>query len=358
MSDSARSRHRADAQRRVNRIRAFRAELDALLSSGAVTLTDEQRDAIEHWHDGLLRTLSAHHDVDRTDSAGRLSRGIQIASFFAAVALTAAIYSLVSRFWGRLDLPLQATLLCAFPLMALVGVELAAQRERSLYIASIFALAAFGTYWLAVGELSVLLNVPLTPPAIFGGALFGLGLALPYGFRLIFAGGLVALLVAVAGMAFQVAGMPWVLTAEHPEVLTLTALLLALLAPRLQPVNPPFAAVLRVVTLAIGFLGLLLLSTAGRASVLPLPAAVIQAIYQAVMLVLCVAALVVGVRKQWMETVYVSAGALTLFLFVRFVDWFWEALPRYLFFLLLAAIAFGWLLVLRRLRHRLTTEAE
>jgi hypothetical protein len=62
----------------------------------------------------------------------------------------------------------------------------------------------------------------------------------------------------------------------------------------------------------------------------------------------------VGIRRRWPEVVHLASGLLTVFLFTRLVDWFWPALPRYLFFLLVAGIAFAWLLVLRRLRTRLT----
>jgi hypothetical protein len=279
---------------------------------------------------------------------------MQIAAFFAAIALTAAVYSLVARFWGRLDLPVQATLLGAFPLMALVGVELSAQRERTLYIASIFALVAFGTYWLAVIELSALVNVPLTPVAVWGGALFGVTLAVPYGFRVIFAGALVALLVALSGSIFQTAGMPWTLVPEFPEILVAAALLLATTAAWFAWPQRSFAPVARGVGLVVGFLGLLALSSAAPASLLPTTGRITEGIYQVVMLVTGTAALVIGIRRQWLETVSIAATALTVFIFVRFVDWFWDALPRFVFFLLLAAIAFAWLLALRRLRSRLS----
>jgi hypothetical protein len=65
-----------------------------------------------------------------------------------------------------------------------------------------------------------------------------------------------------------------------------------------------------------------------------------------------------GVRRHWPETVYIAAVALTIFLFGRFVDWFWDAIPRFVFFLLLAAMAFAWLLALRRLRTRLVVEGS
>jgi hypothetical protein len=344
---------RAEAQRRVNRIRAFRAERDALDAAGVAPLTAEQRDAINAYHETVLGQLAAEHDVDRSETAGQLSRGMQIAAFVAAIALTAALYSLVARFWGRLELPVQATLLCAFPLVALVGVELSAQRERTLYIASIFALAAYGTYWLAVFVLSEVLNVPVTPPALWGGALFGVALALPYGFRVIFAGALLALLVALAGSIFQAAGMPWTMIAEFPEIITIAAFLLAIGAPRITGTHRAFAAVARGAALFVGFAGLLLLSSAGPASLLPTPRRVTEAIYQVVMLVASTAVLTLSIRKRWLEATYISAAALTIFIFIRFVDWFWEALPRFVFFFLLAAIAFAWLLALRRVRARL-----
>jgi hypothetical protein len=241
--------------------------------------------------------------------------------------------------------------------MSLVGVELAARRERTLYVSSIFALAAFGTYWLAVVTLGQLLDVPLTPPAIWGGALFGLALALPYGFRVILGGALLALLVALAGSVFQASGMPWTLVIEYPEILTIPALALTVLAPRLQAISSSFGAVARLVGFGIAFLALLVLSTAGRASLIPASARAIEVGYQVVMFVLCIATMAMGIRKQWLETVYLSAAALTLFLLVRFVDWFWTALPRYVFFSLLALMAFVWLIALRRLRQRLRVDA-
>jgi hypothetical protein len=349
---------RADAQRRVHRIRAFHAELDALTAAGVIALNEAARESITRYHDAVLSRLAAAHDIDRTAAAGQLSRGMQIASFFAALALTAAVYSLVSRFWGRMDVPLQATLLCAFPLMALVGVELAAQRERTLYIASIFALVANGTYWLAIFVLGEVLNVPIPALALWGGALFGLALALPYGFRLLLGGALVAFLLALSGSVFQAAGVPWTAAMEFPEPLTAAAFLLLAVAPRFGAIHQSFGPVTRAVAFTVGFLGLLLLSIAGPASLLPTPVGVTELIYQGLMLLASVGALLVGVRRQWPETVYIAAVALTIFLFGRFVDWFWDAIPRFVFFLLLAAMAFAWLLALRRLRTRLVVEGS
>jgi hypothetical protein len=344
---------RQEAQRRVDRIEAFRAELDPLTASGLVTLTPDQRQAIATYHEGLLQQYAVQFDVDRTAAAGQLSRGMRLASFFGAATLTAAIYSLVDAVWGRLEFPMQATLLCLFPLASLVGVELSARRERTLYIASLWATVAYGTFWIAVVVLSDLVNLPLSPLLIWAGVFFGLALALAYGFRLILAAALLALVIAIGGSMFQSAGIPWTLVFQRPDLGTFLSFGLLLLSGQLRRVDRSFGPATRLTALVPGFTGLLLLSSVGDMSLLPASNDAVQIFYQVVMFVTAVVALVLGVRRQLSETVRAAATALSLFLLVRFVDWFWDALPAYAFFFALAAVAFGWLLVLRRIRGRL-----
>ena len=342
-----------EAQQRADQVRAFRAELRALEADGIAPLSVEQRQTIDAYHDRLLQQLATDFDIDSSEEAGQLTRGMQLASFFGAIALTAAVYSLVSRFWGRLDFPVQASLLAAFPLMALVGVEFSARRERSLYIASLFALVAYGTFWLAAGVLSWTHNIPLTPVVLWAGSLFGLALALAYGFRVILAFALFTVTVALPASAFQAAGVPWSEVATRVELQVLTAFLLSLLTPRLAAINRSFGAATRLVTVGVALTGLLLLSVAGEWSLLPLTSRAAEGFYQAVMLVASVTILVLAIQRHWRETVTLTAVVFTIFLLSRFVDWFWDLLPRYIFFLLLAAIAFAWLLILRRVRARM-----
>ena len=348
---------REEAQRRVDRIEAFRAELDAITTSGLVTLTSDQRQAIATYHDGLLQQYAAQFDVDRTAAAGQLSRGMRLASFFGAATLTAAIYSLVDAVWGRLELPMQATLLCLFPLASLVGVELSARRERTLYIAALCATVAYGTFWIAVVVLSDLVNLPLSPLPIWAGVFFGLALALAYGFRLVLAAALLALVIALGGSMFQAAGIPWTIVFRRPDLATFFSFGLLGLARPMMRVDPSFGPATRLTALVPGFTGLLFLSTIGDMSLFPASNDTVQIFYQAVMFVTTVVALVIGVRRQMADVVRVAATALSLLLLTRFVDWFWDALPAYAFFFALAAMAFGWLLVLRRIRGRLSRGA-
>lgn len=350
---SSPSRGRGAAQQRADRIRAFRDELSALRAEGIDLLSAAQEQQVTRHHDELLARLASSFDVDVSDTAGRLSRGMQIASFFGALTLIAAIYSLVARFWGELDLPMQVGLLTLFPVLALAGVDLAARRERSLYIASIFAATAYGTFWLAAVVTARLLDLPLTPPVLWLGVVFGLALAMAYGFRVVLVASLLALILALAGTLFTVAGAPWTTAVERLEPALLAAFGLFLLGPGLEAASPGFGAITRQVALSVGLAALLALSLSGSVSVLPLSSAWTQGIYQAWMLVASLAAIACGLRWRLPDVVNIASVALAFFLVTRYADWFWSMLPRYLFFLLLAAAAFVWLLALRRFRSRL-----
>jgi uncharacterized membrane protein len=344
---------RSAAQQRADRIRAFRDELNALRADGLTLLSAEQEAQVARHHDAVLAGLAARFDVDVSEGAGRLSRGMQIASFFGAITLCAAIYSLVARFWGHLDLPLQVGLLTLFPVLALAGVDIAARREPSLYVASIFAAAAYSTFWLAAVFTTHLLDVPLTIQVWWLGVVFGLSLAMAYGFRLVLVASLVALVVALAGTLFTMAGAPWTSAGMQLEPSMVAGFGVLLLAPGLETAAPGLGAVTRQVALAIGLATLLTLSMNGELSVWPAPSRWLEAFYQVVMLLVCLAAIVAGLRWRVPDVVNMASIGLALFLATRYFDWFWEVLPRFVFFLVLAVAAFGWLLALRRVRSRL-----
>jgi hypothetical protein len=345
--------HQIDAQRRVNQIRAFKAELATLRAAGRSPLTPEQESDLAEYHERVIRSLAAEFDVDRSEAAGQLSRGMRLVSFFGAIALTAAIYSLVERFWGQLDLREQTFLLAVVPLIALVGVELSARRERTLYVASLFALVAYGTFWLAVGVLSWRLNIPLATPFLWLGAIFGFALALPYRFRIVLAIALWTLAVAVAATMFALSGVEWPEIFSRFDLLTLAGFSLFVLAVPLAKLDRSFAPVTRGVAVTIGCAGLLILSANGASSAAPINARVIEVIYQVIAFSVCIGLIVMAIRRGWNETLTIASVALALFLLTRYVDWFWALMPRYAFFLILAALAFVSLFAMRRMRGRL-----
>lgn len=344
---------RNTAQQRTDRILAFRAEVQALQAEGLEPFAADSERRIATHHDALLSQYAARFDVDVSDAAGRLSRGMQLASFFAALTLSATVYSLVARFWSELDLPLQIALLTLVPILALAGVDLAARRQRSLYIASVFAAAAYAAFWLATVRAVRLLDLPLSPAVLWMGVVFGLSLALGYGFRVVLVAALAALIAALAGTFFSIAGAPWTTAGSQLEPATVAALGLLGLAPGLEAAVKGFGPVTRRVALVAGLGALLALSLNGELSLWPLPSRWLEGGYQVVTLVACLIAIVVGLRRRLPDVAAIASTALVLFLGTRYVDWFWPMLPRFVFFLVLAIAAFGWLLALRRVRARL-----
>ncbi|MFO7692188.1 MAG: hypothetical protein R6V57_03780, partial [Vicinamibacterales bacterium] len=100
-------------------------------------------------------------------------------------------------------------------------------------------------------------------------------------------------------------------------------------------------------------LPLIFLSTwSGVFSYLPWPEGVVGAAYDVAGFVLGAAGIWFGIRAGWREVVQVATGFLVIFVFAKCFDWWWEWMPRYLFFLLLGGLAVAVLIVLGRLRSR------
>lgn len=59
-----------------------------------------------------------------------------------------------------------------------------------------------------------------------------------------------------------------------------------------------------------------------------------------------------GVRREWADVVNTGLSFFVIFLYTKLFDWWWESMPKYLFFLVLGLSAVLILLVLRRLRSR------
>jgi hypothetical protein len=343
---------RAEAQKRADRIRAFREELAALRRDGVATLTAEQDAALAAHHEEVLRRLAAQFDIDRTEHSGQLTRGMVLAALFGAAALILAIYSLVDRAWWRMDLPAQTTLLTMFPLAALAGVEIAARRERTRYFAAIFALVACATTWLALIMTARLLDLPFSVLLLWPGILAGLAVALSYGFWLVFGVSLVAVIVALAGAFFAAAGVPWPHALGRLEPLMMTAFVVAAAAARFEPAGEGFAATARIVGLSMGLGSLFLMSVNGSQSLLPLTATVAERIYHVIMPMASAAGIWIGLRRRQRETVTIATILLAVFLMVKYFDWFWDVVPAWVFFLVLAVLAFVALALLKRLRSR------
>lgn len=343
---------RRDAQARANQIRAFRRELRALGEAEVIQLSEDQEAEVTAYHDQLLATLTRDFDIDRSEREGQLSRGLRLASMFGAATLVAALTALVYRVWGVLSMPAQVTLLTAFPLAALAGVQIAAEREKTRYVAGLFALVACGTAWFAVGTIPRLLDLPFSELLLWPAGAFGIAVAASYGFRLVFSLAIGVMLVATASVFFAAGGVPWPTLFERPEPLAGAAFVLLMAPPPLSSLGEGFDRAARHTALAVGLGALLALATLQGTSLLAFAPATSLVVYQIVFVPVTLILLWRALGAEDRVGARLVALAMALFLVIRYVDWFWDRLPAWLFFLVLAAISFASIAALRRARRR------
>ena len=341
---------REDAQRRVDRIRAFREELAELEGLGVVALDAGQQERLRLFHEEATASLAARFDVDASEAEKRLSLGMRVASLLGAMALAAAVYFFFYRFWGGLPTAAQVGLLALAPILAVAGMEVAARRERTLYVTGILGLVAVAAFVLDLNVLGAVFNLRPSPGAFLAWSAFAALLAYAYGLRLL-------LLAAVAGFTVffsaQVASAmhcPWDAFGERPENLFLPAALLlaaaALPSPRAAPIPAasPRLRPLRPLRRPVRRLQL------GLGQLSPLAGGTVEVVYQLASFGLAGLSIAVGARRGWREVEIAGTVFLVLLLFARFFDWWWDFLPRWLFFLVIGALSVGLLLALRRLR--------
>ncbi|MEM7481682.1 MAG: DUF2157 domain-containing protein [Acidobacteriota bacterium] len=351
MSDPPTLSH-LEAQRRVDRIAAFRAELTDLERSGVLALTEAQRAAVEGHHDLLVEELRRAHDIDRDVDEKRLSWGLRIASFLGSLALSASVVLFFYRVWGLLATPLQVAILVGAPILALFGTEWVARRDRSGYFTALAALVAFACFVLDLSVLGRIFNVIPTPSAFLAWGAFGLLLSYGYRLRLLLAAGLISLTGFLSAQVGTWGGLYWLSFGERPETFLPVGLLFfalpMIVAHRQRADFPP---IWRIAGLLCLFVPILILSNWGRGSFLPFAPDTTEALYQVLGFVLCAAAIGWGIRQRWGEVVNTGSTFFVIFLYTKYVDWWWDWMPRYLFFLLIAVTAVAAMVVLQRCRR-------
>ena len=346
---------RKEAQRRVNRITAFKEELSQLGREGGLNLTAEQQSGLDAHLKGLLSRLHQQYGVDATESARRVSWGMRIASLLGAAAMLAAGILFLHRVWGHLSTPLQIVILTSAPLALLFAAEIAHTLRSDLYYVGLLALAAGLAFVMEIDALGAVLNLTDSPLVLLAWGGFALLLAYAYGLRLLLAAGLVLACVWSAGMALHIQGYHWVDFMQRSQLLLPSAVVVYAIPWLLRGRGPEgFDLVYRLCGVGVGLLSLLVLSTAGDLCCGDFSPGTVAAAYQLIGLMAGLAVLVHGLRLGRAPLVNAGALAFMVFLFVRLHSWCWDWMPKYLFCLALGLIAFGLLLVFRRIRNRMS----
>jgi len=279
---------------------------------------------------------------------------MRIVSTLGGLALCTAVVLFFYRYWGLIPIPAQVTALTTAPLAALAGAGFAARRETTLYFTSLIALVALAAFVFDLHLVGVIFNLNPSPNAFLAWAIFALALAYRYGLRIPLAAGLASALIFFAGTVISWSGAWWEGCTSRPEWFLLAGALVAA-APSWIPHRrfPEFAGVYRLVGLLAVYGAILAPSVDGGASYLPFHHETVERLYQFVGLAAAAAAIWIGIRRQWTGTVNLGAAAFVVFLYIRLVEWWWDWMPHYLFFLIIGLISIALLAAFQRVRGRL-----
>jgi hypothetical protein len=342
---------RRDAQRRADAIRTFRGELARLEREKVLVLSEEQRRGVDRHLNLSLSELAKRFDIDITESQKQVSWGMRIASTVAGLALCTAAYLFFFRFWALLALPVQIGILVIAPLVLVAAAEFAFRRERTPYFTSLLSLMAFAAFIADVNATGAMFNMTPSPGPFLAWGVFALVLAYRFRLRLPLAAGIVCVLIWSGGFVTSSAGAFWGDMSEAPEPFIAGGAVAAAvaLAPRLWR-HPEFRAVYAWAGLATVFLATLMLSLGSRSYFLH-SASGRAACYQVFGMAASAAVIWFGISRRVPSAANAAAAAFVVFLYCRLVAWWWDWMPRYLFFLIVGVISLALLVALRKVRR-------
>ncbi len=145
-------------------------------------------------------------------------------------------------------------------------------------------------------------------------------------------------------------GCYWLSFGERPENFIIAGILLTTASAIPHQKNPSFPGLYRGYGLLTIFIAILILANWGRISYLPWNNDIIEIFYQTLGFVFSAAMIGLGIKCRWSGTTNLASTFFVLYLYTKLFDWWWDWLPKYLFFLLLGLIAVGLLLTLKRIR--------
>jgi len=337
---------KADAQRRADQIGYFQAELTIMEQENILSLNESQKTAIADYHMKLMAQLSSVFDIDSNKREKQLSLGMKIASFLGALGLAASIFFLFYQFWGRFSTSIQIFILISAPIIGLAATMYAANREKTGYFSKLIGLVSFACFVLNLSMLGQIFNIIPTVNAFLVWAIFAFLLAYASDTRLLLAAGIICISSFLSAKTGTWSGCYWIHFGERPENFFPAAFILFMVP--FLPHNrfSGFAEIYRVFAMLLFFIPILILSNWG------------MIIYQVAGFVFSAIAIWIGIQKGWPEVVNTGNVFFTIFLYTKFYDWWWDWMPKYLFFLFIGLTAILMLIVFKRLRNSVTKRMQ
>jgi hypothetical protein len=327
----------------------FREELAQLVDDGVVRADDPGLAQLRVHHDGVLAELASRQQIDLSRDEARLSAGMRLATLLGAAALSAAWGLLVASVWDDLGVTTRLLLAWLPPLMIAGLVPWAARREASGYLANIAAtVAAIGLVVAGFATLDALDLPEARWPLLVAG---GYATFVAYRHKLV-----LPLMLGVVGLGAWLWSIEAMLLGEpvnrsfrHAEPLLLMGAAGLVIASTRLADPPGFRKTWTILGMTALALPLLLLGLEADGSWFG-PGRLVEGVYQVIGAVTFTGLAWWGLSRDDLTLARGAAAALVVFLFFRLMDWFWDAIPNWLFFLLVGVFALGVLFVLQRIR--------
>lgn len=350
-SMSAKKVTKSEAQQRVDQIGSFRQELARLEVEGVLVLDEPTLSTVTSHHDGLLTSLARDYDIDRSHQARQLSLGMRIASFLGAIALAASAFFVFYQFWGLFGTVAQVGVLVVAPLVLFAATMLVEHRDPSGYFVKLVAMVAFACFVLNITMLGAIFNITPSDKALLPWAAFAFLLAYTLDVRLLLAAGILCLIAFLSARTGTWGGMYWLNFGYRPENFLPAGVLLFAFPWGLNHRHfGGFAVIYRVFGLLTILLPVLVLSNWGEGSYLLINTGIIEGGYQLAGFGLSAGAIWLGIHRGWADTANTGNVFFVIFLYTKFFDWWWEIMPKYLFFLIVGLSALLLLMIFMRLR--------
>lgn len=340
-----------EAQKRADQIEQFRRELQLLQNNEVLALTAAQATQLQTYHNSILAKFADKYDIDMDQREKQLSLGMRITSFLGALGFGASLFFLFYQFWGYFSTPVQVIILAAAPLVFLVATVYASSREKTGYISKILGILTLAAFVLNLVMFGQIFNITPSSKAFIAWAALGFLLAYASDARLLLAFAILAIAGFLSAQMGTWSGCYWIHFGERPENFFPAAMLIFLLGCLQHRKYSNFEVIYRVFGLLLFFVPMLVLANWGSISYLPLNYDTIEIVYQLGGFVLAAIFIWLGISKGWSDVVNCSNVFFVIFLYTKFFDWWWEVMPKYLFFLLIGLASLLFLFVFKRLRN-------
>jgi len=341
---------KADAQQRADQIGSFQTELAIVEQEKILSLDDSQRSALARYHDNLIKTLSTEFDIDASKREKQLSLGMKITSFLGALGLAASVFFLFYQFWGEFSTTTQAFILITAPIIGLTATAYTSYKEKTGYFSKLLGLVSFACFVLNISMFGQIFNITPSPNAFLVWAIFAFLLAYASDARLLLAAGIICIAAFLSAKTGTWSGCYWINFGERPENFFPAALILFMVPFLPHNKYSGFAVIYRVFAMLLFFIPILILSNWGMISYLNISHNSIEYIYQIAGFAFSAGAIWIGIKKSWPEVANTGNVFFVIFLYTKFYDWWWEWMPKYLFFLIIGLTAILMLLIFKRLR--------